>query len=64
MCKIHKRTFQKVYIKTTIKLFVFVYKIHFFRLGTNNFSIIDVFYKTKSLLLIENLTKNKEIFQS
>ena len=46
----------------TLKLLVLVSDIHMFRLGTNNCDLIDIFYKTKSIPLIEKkLPKIREL---
>ena len=49
MCKIRKCTFQKVYGRNYFKI-----------AGTNNYNVIDIFYKTKSLPLIEKKKKKKK----
>ena len=36
-----------------------VCNIHLFRLGTNNCNILNIFYKTKSLALIEKKINQK-----
>ena len=50
MCKICKCTLQRFIEEITLKLLALVCNIHMFRLGTNNCDIIDISYKTKSLI--------------
>ena len=47
---VHSKMFTE---EITLKLLVLICDIHMFRLGTNNCDVIDLFYKTKSLPLIE-----------